>query len=68
MADLAHQHIADVHPDEIQGNFDRCGGWANPQQRGSIRDRFGRVLRGSAPASVVVSPSARTGGATIKIG
>jgi hypothetical protein len=67
MADLAHQHIADVHPGEIRGNFDRCGGRAHPQ-RGSIHDRFGRVLRGSASANLAVSPSAYTGGTTIKIG
>jgi hypothetical protein len=67
MADLAHQHIADVHPGGIRGNFDRCGGWAQPQ-RGSIHDKFGRVLRGSAPANLAVSPSVHTGGTTIKIG
>ena len=67
MADLAHQHIADVHPGEIRRNFDRCGGWAHPQ-RGSIHDRFGCVLRGSAPANLAVSSSAYTGGTTIKIG
>jgi hypothetical protein len=67
MADLAHQHIADVHPGEIRRNFDRRGGWAHPQ-RGSIRDRFGRVLRSSAPANLAVPPSAYTSGTTIKIG
>jgi hypothetical protein len=67
MADLAHQHIGDVHPGEIRGNFARCGGWAHPQ-RGSIHDKFGRILGGSAPANLAVSPSAYTGGATIKIG
>jgi hypothetical protein len=67
MADLAHQHIADVHPGEIRGNFDRCGGWAHPQ-RGWICDSFGRVLRGSAPANLAVSLSAYTGGATVEIG
>jgi hypothetical protein len=53
MADLAYQHIADVHPGEIRRNFDRCGGW---------------TLRGSAPANLGVSPSAYTDGTTIKIG
>lgn len=67
MADLAHQHIADVHPGEIQRDFDRCGGWAHPQ-RGSICDRFGRVLRGSAPANFAVPASVYTGGGAVKIG
>jgi hypothetical protein len=67
MADLAYQHIADVHPSEIRRNFDRCGGWAQPQ-RGWICDSFGRVLRSSAPASLAIPPSAYAGGATIKIG
>jgi hypothetical protein len=35
MADLAHHHIADVHPGRIRRNCDRCGDWAHPQ-RGSI--------------------------------
>lgn len=67
MADLAHQHFGDVHSGEIRRNFDRCGGWAHPQRRW-ICDSFGRVLRGSALVNVVVSPSAYTGGAAIKIG
>jgi hypothetical protein len=67
MADLAHQHIADLHPGEIRGNFDRCGGWARPQ-RGSICDRFGRVLRSSESANLAIPASPYTGGATIEIG
>ena len=67
MADLAYQHIADVHPGEIQRDFDRCGGWAHPQ-RGSICDSFGRVLRSSAPTNLAVPLSAYTGGTTVKIG
>lgn len=67
MADLAHQHIADVHPGEIRRNFDRCGGWAHSQRRW-ICDSFGRVLRGLAPANLAASPSAYTDGNTVKIG
>jgi hypothetical protein len=67
MADLAYQHFADVHPGGIRRNFDRCGGWAHPQ-RGSICDGLGRVLLGSGPANLAVSPSVHTGGTTIKIG
>ena len=67
MADLAHQHIADMHPGEIRRNFDRCSDRAHPQP-GSTLDRFGRVLQSSAPANVAVPASAYTGGATIKIG
>jgi hypothetical protein len=67
MADLAHQHIADVHPGEIPRDFDRCGGWADPR-RGSICDRFGRVLGSRAPANLAVPPSAYAGGITVKIG
>jgi hypothetical protein len=67
MADLAYPHIADVHPGEFWGNFDRCGGWAHSQRR-RICDSFGRVLRGSAPANLAASPSGYTGGTTIKIG
>jgi Rieske Fe-S protein len=67
MADLAYQHFADVHPGGIRRNFDRCGGWAHPQ-RGSIRDSFGRVLRGLAPANLAAPPFAYAGGTTIKIG
>jgi hypothetical protein len=67
MADLAHQHIADVHPGEIRGNFDRCGDRAHPQ-RGSTLDRFGRVLRSSAPANFAEPVFTYTGGGAIKIG
>jgi hypothetical protein len=65
MADLAYQHIADVHPSEFRRKFNRCGDWAQPQ-RGWICDSFGRVL--SAPANLAIPPSVHTGGTTIKIG
>jgi hypothetical protein len=67
MADLANQHIADVHPGGIRRSFDRCGDRADPQ-RGSICDGFGRVLRSSVSPNLAASPFAYTGGATIKIG
>jgi hypothetical protein len=65
MADLAYQHIADVHPSEFRRNFNRCGDGAQPQ-RGWICDSFGRVL--SASANLAIPTSAYAGGATIKIG
>jgi hypothetical protein len=67
MADLAHQHIADLHPGEIRRDFDSCGGWADPR-RGPICDRFGRVLESRTLANLAVPPSAYAGGIIAKIG
>jgi hypothetical protein len=67
MADLADQHITDLHRTEawsdiVQSRSRTCS------LGGSIYDRRGRVFHGPALPSLALTADTSVGGITIKIG